>query len=60
MADEVIEYYGHEFIKLSPNIENYKWQCKKCNHKMFFLERLKRLDAEILSCDERIIKNIIE
>ena len=59
MNKQVIEYYGHEFIRVLYYI-GWIWECKKCKYQSRFIIYIKDEGSKILSCNERLIKNIIE
>lgn len=60
--DQILYYCGHEFFK-SKDEQRYGgfiWRCKNCKHKSAFIQLLMERNIEVLSCNERLIKDIIE
>ncbi len=63
MLDEVIKYCGHEYIFLTQEDKRYigfKYFCRKCNSHTSLLDTFMLANYKIQSCNERIIKNILE
>lgn len=58
MAIDVKYYCGHKFIYDS--LSEWKYQCKKCGYYSNLTGVMIKENLKILSCDESIIKNIIE
>jgi hypothetical protein len=58
-------YLGHDF-KIHPGSYGYRYYCDKCDNNIiyknnkYFLLKTYYSGLEILSCDEMIIKGIIE
>lgn len=61
----MIKYRGHEitiikyYAAVGNTVYNELYECKKCNFKMWNAELTEEAD-NILTCDEQIIKDIIE
>lgn len=66
MSKEIIEYFDHEFVSMDDEGGNYfnlnlnVYECLKCKWKSYFLEVYIKENRKILSCEERIIKQILE
>ncbi len=60
MNEQVIKYYSHEFYKCTDKNRLHTWKCKRCGHESVFIPGLSRGGHKILTCNERLIKNIIE
>ncbi len=58
-----IKYCGHEYIKVpDPNRKytGFIYKCIRCKYHTKLLQILMEAGVDILTCDERIIQNIIE
>lgn len=59
MSENAVYFCGHKFIKAS-DIGWMYYKCLRCNFEERFLIFKIATNAKILSCDDAIIKNIIE
>jgi hypothetical protein len=60
MEQEVISYYGHEFIANPMPRVGFKYICKTCGHTTSLLKMIIEYDRPILTCNEEMIKNLLE
>lgn len=61
MSERIISYYDHAFIKVKdPKYSTNTWECLKCKHTSIFLLSFIEDEVKILTCNERIIKQILE
>lgn len=69
MEEEVIEYRGHRFVvhlkmigKLGEGESYWTWVCSKCNYENSYANNTGYISYinGILTCDEVIIKNLLE
>lgn len=62
MYKKLVNYYGHEF-DLVPNTDNgitLIWKCTACEFKVINLYTYIYQGRSMLTCNETIIKNILE
>jgi hypothetical protein len=59
MSENIVEFCGHKFIK-APDIGWMYYKCLTCFYEEKFIIFKIATGVKILSCDDAIIKNIIE
>lgn len=61
MTEQVLQYHGHHFTRTRMGrYDSWTWYCERCGHISSFLRVIIERNEKILSCNERIIKRLLE